>query len=211
MRRKILGFPVILSLLVLALPVQAHEPGQWVFRVGIGTVQPDSRNLVLDETTYVEVDDGTSATFTLTYFFTRHFAMDLLAAFPFGHDIALVSDGVGTKIADTSHLPPTLSVQYHFAPDSSFKPYLGVGANWTTFFNTDTIPDLADAGVNLDLDDSTGWAGQIGADFLVGEDWLFNADVRYINIETDATLGGAGIGTVAIDPWVYSLSFGYRF
>ena len=40
MRHKILGLPVILSLLFLALPVQAYEEGQWVYRVGVATVQP---------------------------------------------------------------------------------------------------------------------------------------------------------------------------
>ncbi len=208
MRHKIFGFPVILSLLVLALPAQAHEAGQWVYRVGVGSVVPDDKNLALDSTTSIEVDAGTSATFTLTYFFTRNFAFDVLAALPFDHDIVLESNGVGSKIAETNHLPPTLSLQYHFAPDGNVRPYVGVGANWTTFFNTDTIEGL---GADLDLDDSFGFAAQLGADFLIGEDWLVNADVRYINIETDATLGGSALGTVAIDPMVYSLSIGYRF
>lgn len=211
MRHKIFGLPAILSLLFLALPADAHEAGQWVYRVGVGTVQPDDRNLVLGETTYVEVDGGTSATLTLTYFFTPNLALDVLAALPFDHDIVLVDDGVGAKIAETNHLPPTISLQYHLIPDGNFQPYVGLGANWTTFFNTDTIDDLASAGVNLELDDSFGLAAQLGADFLLSEDWLVNFDVRYIDIETDATLGGAEIGGVAIDPMVYSLSIGYLF
>ena len=211
MRQKILGLPVMLSLLFLAAPGHAHEAGQWVYKVGIGTVQPDDKNLVLDESTYIEVDGGTSATFNLTYFFTRNLAFDVLAALPFDHDIVLVSDGAGAKVAETNHLPPTISLQYHLLPDGDFQPYVGVGANWTTFFNTDTIDDLANAGVDLELDDSFGFAAQIGADFLIGDDWLLNADVRYIDLETDATLGGAELGGVAIDPMVYSISIGYRF
>ena len=91
------------------------------------------------------------------------------------------------------------------------RPYVGIGANWTTFFNTDTIDALADAGVGLELDDSFGLATQLGADFLLNDNWMVNFDVRYIDIETDATLGGSPIGTVAIDPWVLSLSIGYQF
>ena len=211
MKHKILGFTLVLSSLFLALPTHAHEAGKWVYRVGVGTVEPDSKNLALDSTTYVEVDGATSATFNLTYFFTQNLAFDVLAALPFDHDIVLMADGAGGKIAETNHLPPTFSLQWHFLPDGDIQPYVGVGANWTTFFNTDTIDALADAGVGLELDDSFGVAAQIGADFLIGEDWLVNADVRYINIETDATLGGAGIGTVAIDPMVYSVSVGFRF
>ena len=111
MRHKILGFPVVLSLLFLALPTHAHEAGQWIYRVGIGTVQPDDRNLVLNPTTYIEVDGGTSATFNLTYFFTSNLAFDVLAALPFDHDVVQVVDGVGAKVAETNHLPPTLSLQ----------------------------------------------------------------------------------------------------
>ncbi len=211
MRQQILGLSVALSLLFLAVPTYAHEAGKVVYRVGVGTVQPDDDNLVLGETTSIEVDGGTSATFNITYFFTANLAVDVLAALPFDHDIVQVSDGVGVKVAETNHLPPTVSLQYHFLPEGNLQPYVGVGANWTTFFNTDAIDDLANAGVNLELDDSFGFAAQLGADYLIGEDWLANFDVRYINIESDANLGGSEIGTVAIDPWVYSISIGYRF
>ena len=62
---------------------------------------------------------------------------------------------------------------------------------------------------------------QIGLDWLIG-DWVVNANVRYIQIETSARIGGdlaqalagtgaADIGDVKIDPWVYSLNVGYRF
>ena len=37
------------------------------------------------------------------------------------------------------------------------------------------------------------------------------ADVRWINIETDATVGGAPIGKVSIDPWVFGVSYAMKF
>ena len=80
MRHKILGLPVILSLLFLASPVQAYEAGQWIYRVGVGTVQPDDSVLlpgILGPGTSIEVDGATSATFTVTYFFTPHLAFDV--------------------------------------------------------------------------------------------------------------------------------------
>ncbi len=54
-------------------------------------------------------------------------------------------------------------------------------------------------------------AGQIGVDIDVAPNWFVNADLRYINIETDATLNGVGIGTVDINPWVVGLTVGTRF
>ena len=90
-------------------------------------------------------------------------------------------------------------------------PYVGLGVNWTTFFNTDTVSELAIDGIELDLDDSVGLAAQVGADFSTGDRWLLNVDIRWADIETDATLGGVEVGSVEIDPWVYSIQVGYRF
>ena len=195
-------------------PVQAYDAGDWIIRAGVGVVDPKSDNLNLSDevdSVKVEVDSGTSMTLMGTYMFTRNWAFDILAAYPFSHDIKLNVNGVSEKIASTDHLPPTFSVQYHFMPDGKIQPYAGLGFNWTTFFNTDTVSELSDAGIGLSLDDSFGVAAQLGADWLLNDSWLLNFDLRWINIETDASLGGADIGTVEIDPWVYSINVGYRF
>ena len=205
MKRLTLALSALLSLLLIAAPVQAHEAGKWVLRGGIGTVAPDSKNLDLGDGVFVEVDDGTSLVLSGTYMFSQNWAFDILAAYPFSHDI----DVAGGKAASTDHLPPTFSIQYHLVPDGNFQPYIGVGLNYTMFFSTDTTGPLD--GTNLDLDDSFGFAWQVGADVLIGDQWLLNFDLRGIDIETDAKLNGGDLGTVAIDPMVYSISLGYRF
>jgi outer membrane protein len=124
---------------------------------------------------------------------------------------------ISAKIAETEHLPPTFSIQYHFLPDSTFQPYVGAGVNYTTFFSTDVEQVLTDlTGItSIDLDDSFGLALQFGGDFLLGDRWLINADVRWIDIESDlsASVGVVSddVGTVKIDPWVYSINLGFRF
>ena len=220
------------ALLALAAsPAKAYEQGTWILRAGVGTVAPDSGNLVIDDgvtTTSIDVDDGTSLTLSATYMFTPNWAFDILAAWPFSHDINLsvvdnVDPGfnpVSIKAGETDHLPPTFSLQYHFLPDANFQPYVGAGVNWTTFFNTEVTSDLVAAGINdLDLDDSFGLALQLGADWAFDNNWVVNFDFRYIDIETDATVGYVTpvplateeIGKVAIDPFVYSINIGYRF
>ena len=213
-----------------ASPAMAYEQGTWVLRAGVGTVAPDSDNLVLPDfpaagnTSTVEVDDGTSLTLSATYMFTPNWAFDILVAYPFSHDINLsvVDTATGSsvtsfKAAETEHLPPTFSLQYHFLPDAAFQPYVGAGVNYTTFFSTDVTQDTTNAlGVtSLDLDDSFGLALQLGADWTFDNNWLINFDFRYIDIETDATVSdgttSAEVGTVAIDPYVYSINIGYRF
>lgn len=205
MKRLSIALAAVCAALLLASPASAHEDGQWIARAGIGSVQPDSNNLDLGPAGIIEVDDGTSLTLTLTYMFTENWAFDVLAAWPFSHDIELG----GIEVASTDHLPPTFSMQYHFSPEGKFQPYVGAGLNYTTFFSTDTTGPLA--GTKLDLDDSFGLALQLGADIVLNEKWLVNVDFRYIDIETDAKLDGASLGTVAIDPWVYALAVGYRF
>jgi outer membrane protein len=197
-------------------PAQAHEAGDWIFRAGVGGVEPKSDNLVVTDgvdTLKVQVDSAMSMTLSGTYMFTRNWGFDILAAYPFNHDINLEVVGLpgSVKIADTDQLPPTFSIQYHFMPDADFQPYAGLGVNYTTFFNTSTNSDFATEVGELDLDSSFGVAAQIGVDWMLGKNWLLNADLRWINIETDAKVAGEKIGTVEIDPWVYSINVGYRF
>jgi outer membrane protein len=199
-----------------------------VLRAGVGVVAPDSDNLVVDdgvETITVNVDDGTSLTLMGTYMFSPNWGFDILASWPFKHDINVsiidnvdpTFDPISAKVAETEHLPPTFSLQYHFLPDSTFQPYVGAGVNYTTFFSTDVTQTLTDlTGItDIDLDDSFGLALQIGGDFLLGDRWLINVDVRWIDIESDLTVSdglvSAEFGTVKIDPWVYSVNLGFRF
>jgi len=213
-------------LVLVTAPVLANEPGTWTLRAGVGTVQPDSHNLTFTDegdTIMIDVDNGTSMTLSGTYMFSENWAFDILASLPFSHDIKATADvpGVGmetAKIGDTRQLLPTVSFQYHFAPDADFQPYVGLGVNWTTFFDTDLVSEFEADGIDkLSLDDSFGLAGQIGGDWQLNETWVVNLDVRFIDIETDATVQGPdvdgklNIGTVKVDPWVYSVNLGYRF
>jgi len=89
------------------------------------------------------------------------------------------------------------------------QPYVGAGVNVTLFFDKQTRGALD--GTDLSLDDSVGLAAVAGVDVAVGEHWFVNADVRYMDIDTDAELDGAALETVEIDPWAVGLNVGYRF
>lgn len=197
-------FAITIGLLSLALttPGQAYEPGEWLVRVGAHNISPKS-----DNHSVVNVDDAIGLTFNLTYMFRNNWGLELLAAAPFNHDIHLNSDG--SKVGETDHLPPTFSLQYHFLPDQKFQPFVGAGINWTLFFEESTEGALA--GTQLKLDDSVGLAFQLGFDYRVNDNWFVNAEARYIDIETDASLDGADIGIVEIDPWLFGIAAGFTF
>ncbi|MBE2295433.1 MAG: OmpW family protein [Phycisphaerales bacterium] len=188
---------------------QAYETGDWVVRAGAWGVFPKSDNL--SEVNGLpgiglDVDDAYSLGFNITYMINPNIGVELLGAFPFKHDIK--ATGLG-KVAETKQLPPTVSVQYHFLPNSNVRPYAGVGLNYTTFFSEKTKGALS--GTDLNLDDSWGFAGQLGIDVDVAPNWFVNADVRYIDIDTKAKLNGAGLGTVKIDPVVFGINIGTHF
>jgi len=180
---------------------QAMDQGDWLIRFGASQVDPKSSNHPA-----VSVDSATSATFNFTYMMTANWAVEVLAAYPFEHDIYLVD---GPEVGSTKHLPPTVSLQYHFLPDATFQPYVGLGVNYTDFFSEKLYGALE--GATLSLDSSWGLAGEVGADIMLGETWFLNVNLRYIGIETDATVNGEPFGKVTIDPWVYGAHLGFRF
>jgi outer membrane protein len=190
------------GLAVFSMYVAASAPAaDWIFRVGAHNVNPKSDNHAV-----VNVDDGTSLTFNLTYMVNDNVGVELLAAAPFKHDINLNGGG---RVAETKHLPPTLSLQYHFMPQARFRPYVGAGLNYTLFFSEDTTGALA--GTRLELDPSFGIAAQLGADIQLNDSWFLNFDVRWFDIDADAKLDGADLGTVAIDPFAVGISVGRKF
>jgi outer membrane protein len=227
-------------LALAAAPALANEPGTWILRGGVGTVQPASNNLSetdIDGSTYViEVGGGTAMTMTATYMFNEHWALDILASTPFEHDLKLTANivdpfGEGAdigidalKFASTKQLPPTVSIQYHFSPDADFQPYAGLGMNYTRFSSTKFTSSFTELdeqlGLGVDkicLENSYGLAAQLGGDWKIADKWVLNLDVRWMDIDTDATVEGpffegeAELGTVEIDPWIYAVNLGYRF
>jgi outer membrane protein len=193
---------VVLTAATTALPIaQAREAGDWIVRGGIHNIDPKS-----DNSDIVDVDDAYGISLSGTYMFSPAWGVEILASLPFEHDIGLKD---GTKVGETRHLPPTVSIQYHFPLSETIHPFVGAGVNYTLFFDEKTTGPLE--GSKLTLDDSIGLAFQLGMDFDVGRNVTLNLDARYIDIETDAELDGAKIATVEIDPLAYGLTLGWRF
>ncbi|MEM6539286.1 MAG: OmpW family outer membrane protein [Pseudomonadota bacterium] len=163
----------------------------------------------------VGVTNGFSPELDLTYFLTNNLAVELIAATT-SHDLEGEGALAGLELGETMVLPPTLTFQYHFVPDGPFRPYVGVGVNFTAFYSTDSSGALNDAigTTDIDLDESFGVAFQIGADIPINDRWFVNADVKFIDIDTMATLTtGTLVNTVDVDldPIVAGIGVGFRF
>jgi outer membrane protein len=218
---KSLALSITAALLLAGPLALAHDAGDFYMRVGASNVDPDDNNGSIDLSAVdpalgnqnIEVDDAWSMTFTASYQWTKNWAVELLAAYPFEHDINV--EGVG-KVGSTKHLPPTLSLQYHFLPDGKFQPYVGAGVNYTIFFDDGAEGVLKSLGGDLSIEDNSfGLAGQVGFDYMFNDKWFVNLDFRYIGIETKAKITVPGVGTikedVSIDPFVYGINVGYKF
>lgn len=57
--------------------------------------------------------------------------IDVLAALPFQHDIAIRDLG---RVGSTKHLPPVISLEYHFNAQGKLSRFVGAGIHYTCFF-----------------------------------------------------------------------------
>lgn len=216
MRSLLLGTAMLMVTGEAAMAAQ----GDWLVRLRGIVVAPTENSTEVTGLTgsAVSVDDAIVPELDFTYFLTDNIAAELiLATSP--HDIS----GAGTieplgEIAEVMALPPTLTLQYHLMPDHAvFRPYVGVGLNYTIFYSEDATDSLNNAlggATDVDLDDSVGVAFQAGVDIPINERWFLNADVKYIQIDTEATLTtGSTVRTVEVDldPIVAGVGVGFRF
>jgi len=176
----------------------AEDTGDWLVRARALRLISDN-----DDTTGLDlsVNNKWMPEVDITYFFTPNWATELILTVPQKHSLYTG----GTKIGTFKQLPPTLSLQYHVTGLQGFRPYAGVGVNYTRISNEDLAP-----GVNVG-NSSFGPAVGFGVDVPVGGGWLLNLDAKKVWIDTDVELNGNKVGTLNLDPWLLSVGVGYRF
>ena len=211
MKTTILVSALLAAGVVAATPVSADE-GPWLVRVrALDLVAKNQNESPLLANAQVKAEDKVFPEVDFTYFFTPNIAAELILTYPQVHTVTVA----GINIGSIQHLPPTLTAQYHFNPTGEFRPYVGLGVNYTRFTNTslDAGPALTGS-VPLTTDkDSFGLSGQIGADYKVADHWFINADAKYVKLQTDVKIASTGtlVTKLHVDPWLLSVGVGYRF
>lgn len=206
---SILVMSAFLTLSTSTLSAMAEE-GDFIIRARIlGVVPDDSSSDITAIGGKATVDDSITVDLDFTYFLTKHFAAELTLTIA-KNDVNAVDTAVGNL--DLGHvylLPPTLTAQYHFLPDSTFRPYVGAGINYTIFFNED-----AGAANDVNYDNGFGYALQAGFDVEINKHWALNFDVKKIWLSTDVSVKALGTTVytdVDIDPWLFGAGVAYRF
>lgn len=193
---------------VMAAPATA-ETGDWLVRFRAINVAPNEGATIDPIGGDVDISSSVVPELDITYFFADNWSAELILGVT-PHDVSAVGTAAGdVDLGDVTLLPPTLTIQYHFNEGGSTRPYVGAGVNFTHFFNED-LPG-GSALTTIEYDDSFGLAAQAGVDIDVSDEWFFNADIKWIDINTDVLIDGAISADVDIDPLVFGIGFGRRF
>ena len=96
------------------------------------------------------------------------------------HNITGARTLAGLDIGKSWSLPPTLTLQYHFTKFGAFKPYIGLGVNYTVFFSQSAAntPVAGLAVAQLNITNSFGAAAQVGG---------MNFEVKKLYLEPNYT------------------------
>jgi len=206
---RYLTLPVLAALALGGAAFDAHAQtrGDWALGLGVHQVNPQSGNgRLAGGTLPLDVGSDTNPTVSLEYFVYDNLGVEVLAAWPFEHDIGI--QGLG-HVGSTKHLPPTLTLQYHFNSAGRVSPFVGAGLNYTTFFSEKTTGALA--GSDLKLGDSWGLAAHVGVDFAVTGRNAVRVDARWMDIDSRVHVDGADLGTAHLDPLTYGVAWVLKF
>jgi outer membrane protein len=192
---KTIAWIGMFALAFSAAQVSLAADGDWLVRTRLIYIAPnDDADDTLGAVS-TEVESDLTVEVDATYFFNDRFAVEGILATAAQEVTADL--GGRTSLGSVYHAPATVLGQLHFGGEGKFRPYIGLGLNYTIFYSeSGTLADL-------DLDSgSFGLAGQVGIDCAIGDDKVFNFDVKYIEIsadvdDPDGILVGGSLGTVS--------------
>ncbi|MDI3308360.1 MAG: OmpW family outer membrane protein [Acetobacteraceae bacterium] len=189
---------------------RGKQAGDFVLGFGAIGVLPQSGGRVGLIGGEPRASDSATAQLDFTYYLTRNFSLNLIAATS-QHDVSVANSALGNvKLGHVWVLPPTLTVQYHPLPASRLSPYIGAGLNLTFFYG---YGGDRSAPVNrVRIDTTPGFALNAGLDYEITPHWLANLDVKKIFLRPDVSVNSGMIrGHADLDPWVIGASVRYRF
>ena len=205
MHKKIL-VATLAAMGLLSVGVAQADEGSFMVRARAVYVDFDngqSGGLPLGGATKVEADSRWIPEVDFSYFFTPNIAAELVLTYPQNVDINVGGSKAGTIKA----LPPSLMLQYHVTQFGAFKPYVGLGVNYTIFSKRNNILSGA-----AEVDRSSlGLAAQVGFDYMLNKNWGLNLDVKYIQMDTDVRVSGTKVGSVDLNPITAGVGVSYRF
>lgn len=188
-----------------AVHAQEAQQSPWLVRLRAVDITPDNKSAPVGGVgapDRISVSSKTIPEADISYFFTANWASELILTYPQKHTVSLDGSSIGTF----KQLPPTLLLQYHFMPTSTWSPYLGAGINYTRISDV----NLSNGAITLQ-GHSFGPAIQAGIDYKIDQHWLVNFDIKKVQLRSNVYAAGTQISYVHVDPWLLGVGIGYRF
>jgi outer membrane protein len=197
---------ILLAAAIAALALQPALADEGPLLVRVRALHLDSANkdgtglgLSINNKTFPEVD--------FSYFLAPNVAAELILTYPQKQTIY----SNGTEIGSLKHLPPTLTLQYHFNPTGTIRPYIGAGVNYTNFSSVKFAPAVQTALHPSIKRNSWGAAWQIGADVEISKGTYLNFDLKKVDLKTTVYSSGVAAGKFKVNPTLASVGLGWRF
>ena len=194
----------------------------WQVRLRGVSVQPYEKSTVGGEDSDVNISNSFIPELDFTYFFNKNVAAELILGTT-KHDVKTTGSNLtaigGPASAEVDLgsvwlLPPTLTLQYHFYPTKTLKPYVGAGLNYTIFYGV-----KSGAVKDVKYDNAFGFALQGGVDYMLTDKYFLNFDIKKLFLKTDvdvdasnAVPGATSVpAKVNIDPLLIGFGVGMKF
>lgn len=201
----------------------AQSAGTWLGRIGLTTITPEVSGGVTSAPSFpnsrTDVGAAMQGSVGLTYMYTDNISVDLPLAPAFTHKMsgAGALAGVG-QVGTVDALPMSVFLQYRFfEANSSFRPYVGLGATYAYFTNAKgsaALTALTNPGgpqTTLTVDSQFIVTPQIGATFALTDKWSFDVAYTKSILKTTTHLSTGQTSDINLDPSSVSLSFGFKF
>ena len=105
-------------------------------------------------------------------------------------------------------IPPIFTLQYHFAPRGTVRPYVGAGFNYNYFYGESGMLDTLD----VDVENTFGLVAQVGMDYMLNENLSLNLDLKYLTFEADVDIDALNVeDELDYDAFILGFGLGYRF
>ena len=162
-----------------------------------------------------EINDQWEAELALGVPPTHDVAVVVLNPAALPGSVAAQNGAIGAKVRQVA---PTLFMNYRFGEKTSqFRPFFGIGVNYTTFDKADStaVNNAINGGpTSLKLDDSVGLALQLGVTAKLGGPWSVTGAWSTAQVKTKLTSNTLGIERTAdikFRPSVLTVAVGYSF
>jgi outer membrane protein len=242
LKQAISGATAVCALACISTAAHAQTAGSIYVTTGWFHLAPQSSSDPLKETsvggtpvditvpnTGAKISSADTVGFTAGYFITDHIATQFDIGVPPTFDI----EGTGSfgqfgKLGEAKQWSPALLLKYYFlAPQSKFRPFLGIGVSRVWFTDEKITNGAFEQSVlhgptTVTTDSSWVPVFNAGFTYAVTEHWFAAFSISYLPISTTAKLNTAAqtpVGTlnvqsqtkIRLNPIVTLLSVGYRF